>query len=53
MKKKKKQLTLPKETLRNLSFSELNQAAGGGEFSDICGNPNTFEQVWTLTSAAC
>jgi hypothetical protein len=51
--KKTRGLTLCKETLRNLSFSELKQAAGEGVYSDICGDPNTFKQVWYKTSAAC
>jgi hypothetical protein len=53
MKKKATELTLSRETLRNLSFSELNQAAGQGVYSDICRDPNTFKQVWYNTSAAC
>jgi hypothetical protein len=46
-----RELTLSKETLRNLSFSELKQAAGEGVFSDICGDPNTFKQVSLIRRA--
>ena len=52
MKKKTSELTLSKETLRNLSFSELKQAAGEGMFSDIC-QADTFRQIWYLTSVYC
>jgi hypothetical protein len=52
MKKKTRELTLSKETLRDLSFSELKQAAGEGMFSDIC-QDNSIRQIWYLTSVYC
>lgn len=53
MKKKTRELTLSKETLRNLSFSELKQAAGEGVYTSICGDPNTIKQLWYKTSVYC
>ena len=53
MKKKARELALSRETLRNLNFSELKQAAGEGVYTSICGDPNTFKRLWYNTSVAC